>query len=74
MGMARWAALGGSSLALSQTQTLTNDMTGGRGVVALTAAVLVSEPTTCICRGGAFGGVDAFQLRLQITSPDAHLT
>jgi simple sugar transport system permease protein len=62
------AALGGAALAVGQAQTFTNNMSGGRGFVALTAAVLGRwNPGLALAAALLFGAVDAFQLRLQIS-------
>jgi simple sugar transport system permease protein len=62
------AALGGAVLSLSQAQTFTSNMTGGRGFVALTAAIFGRWNPLPVAAGALlFGAVDALQLRLQIS-------
>ena len=63
------AAVGGASLALVQAQTFTNNMTQGRGFLALTVAVFARwNPKLALLGALLFGAVDALQLRLQISS------
>jgi general nucleoside transport system permease protein len=63
------AALGGAALALVQAQTFTNNMTAGRGFLALTVAVFARwRPGLALLGALLFGAVDTLQLRLQISS------
>jgi simple sugar transport system permease protein len=62
------AALGGASLSLVQAQTFTNNITQGRGFLALTVAVFARwNPKGALLGALLFGAVDALQLRLQIS-------
>ncbi len=62
------AATGGAALALVQAQTFTNNMTQGRGFLALTVAVFARwNPKLALLGALLFGAVDALQLRLQIS-------
>jgi simple sugar transport system permease protein len=62
------AALGGAALSLVQAQTFTNNITQGRGFLALTVAVFARwNPKLALLGALLFGAVDALQLRLQIS-------
>lgn len=69
LASAALASLGGAALALVQAQTFTNNMTQGRGFLALTVAVFARwNPRLALLGALLFGAVDALQLRLQITA------
>ncbi len=60
------AGLGGAVLSLQQVGTFTDGMTGGRGYLALASLIVARwSPLAAAFACLAFGGAEAFELRLQ---------
>jgi simple sugar transport system permease protein len=60
------AGLGGAVLSLQQVGTFTDGMTGGRGYLALASLIVARwNPLAAALACLAFGGAEAFELRLQ---------
>ncbi|MGB5853641.1 MAG: ABC transporter permease [Oceanisphaera sp.] len=66
------AGLGGAYIVLSQVFVFTEQMSAGKGFIALAALNLEREnPIDALFAALFFGLCDAMQLRLQFSSPDA---
>lgn len=66
-----FAGLGGSYLVLSQVKVFSEDMSAGKGFVALAAIILGRwNPLGALAACLFFGICDALQLRLQFANPD----
>ena len=60
------AGLGGAVLSLQQVGTFTDNMTGGRGYIALASLIVARwSPVWAVVACLAFGAAEAFELRLQ---------
>ncbi len=71
LGSGALAAMGGCYLVLSQIYLFSEDMSAGKGFIALAAVILGRwHPVGAFLACLLFGLFDALQLRLQFTNPD----
>lgn len=70
VGSGALAALGGAHLALSQVHLFSENMSAGKGFIALAAVILGRwNPVLAVLAALLFGVFDAAQLRLQFANP-----